>query len=351
MKYKLLGKSGLKVSELALGTMTFGQEWGWGASREQSAKMFDAFAGQGGNFIDTAENYTNGTSEKFVGEFIKSDRDRFVVATKYTLNDNASDPNAGGNHRKSMIRSLEQSLDRLDTDYIDVYFVHAWDGLTPIEEVMRALDDQVRRGKILYVGFSDAPAWVVAHANTMAQLRGWTPFTSIQVQYNLVERSAERELLPMAQALDIGVTAWSPLAGGLLTGKYNAPTQEPKRWKHESPMSAAHVNERNLHIAQAAIDIAYEIGRSPSQVSINWIRQKQNLGELIPIIAGRSIDQFKDDLGCLDFQLSPEQLKKLDDASAIPLGFPHDFLHSEFIQKLIHGETGKLLEVRLPLAA
>ena len=351
MKYKLLGKSGLKVSELALGTMTFGEDWGWGASKEQSAKMFDAFAEAGGNFIDTAETYTNGTSEQFVGEFIRSERDRFVIATKYSLNDNPTDPNAGGNHRKSMIRALEKSLDRLETDYIDVYFVHAWDGLTPIEEIMRALDDQVRLGKVLYAGFSDAPAWVVARANTMAQLRGWTPFTSIQVQYNLVERTAERELLPMARALDIGVTVWSPLAGGLLTGKYNAPTSEPKRWVHESPMSAAYVTDRNLKIAQAAIDIAFDIGHSPSQVAINWIRQKRNLAEMIPIIAGRSVDQFKDDLNCLSFELSPGHMKRLDDASAIELGFPHDFLCSGFVQKLIHGETGQLLEVKLPLAA
>jgi aryl-alcohol dehydrogenase-like predicted oxidoreductase len=351
MKYKLLGKSGLKVSELALGTMTFGEEWGWGASKDQSAKIFDAFAEEGGNFIDTAEHYTNGTSEKFVGEFIKSDRDRFVVATKYSLNDKPNDPNAGGNHRKSMIQALDKSLDRLDTDYIDIYFVHAWDGLTPIEEIMRALDDQVRFGKILYIGFSDAPAWVVSRANTMAQLRGWTPFTSIQVAYNLVERSAERELMPMAKAMDIGVTVWSPLAGGLLTGKFNAPTQEPKRWAHTSPMSAPHVNDHNLKIAQAAIDIAFQINRSPSQVAINWIRQKKNQAELIPIIAGRNVDQFKDDLNCLNFELSPEHMKILDDASAIELGFPYDFLCSDYVQKLIHGDTLDKLEVELPIAA
>lgn len=351
MKYKLLGKSGLKVSELALGTMTFGEEWGWGASKDQSSKIFDAFCSEGGNFIDTAETYTRGTSEKFVGEFIKSDRDRFVVATKYSLNDKPHDPNAGGNHRKSMIQSLEKSLDRLNTDYIDVYFVHAWDGMTPVDEIMRALDDQVRLGKILYVGFSDAPAWVISRANTMAQLLGWTPFTSIQVQYNLVERSAERELLPMAKALNMAVTVWSPLAGGLLTGKYNAPTQEPKRWTHESPMSAAYVNERNLKIAHVAIDIAFQINHSPSQVAINWIRQKQGQAEMIPIIAGRSVDQFKDDLNCLAFELSPEHMKRLDEASAIQLGFPHDFLCSEFVQKLIHGETLPLLEIERPLAA
>jgi aryl-alcohol dehydrogenase-like predicted oxidoreductase len=351
MKYKLLGKSGLKVSELALGTMTFGEDWGWGASKEQSARMFDAFADEGGNFIDTARNYTNGTSEEFVGEFIKSDRDRFVVATKYSLNENPNDPNSGGNHRKSMIQSLEKSLDRLDTDHIDVYFIHAWDGLTPLDEIMRALDDQVRRGKILYVGFSDAPAWIVSRAHTMAQLMGWTPFSAIQVPYSLVERTVERELLPMAKALNMAVTVWSPLAGGLLTGKYNAPTQEAKRWTHESPMSAAYVNDRNLKIAQVAIDIAYQINRSPSQVAINWIRQKKDQAEMIPIIAGRNVDQLKDDLNCLSFTLSPEHMQRLDDASAIDLGFPHDFLYTDYVQKLIYGETRQLLEVETPLAA
>lgn len=206
-------------------------------------------------------------------------------------------------------------------------------------------------GKILYVGFSDAPAWVVSRAQTTAQLMGWTPFTSIQVQYNLVERSVERELLPMAQALNMAVTVWSPLAGGLLTGKYNAPTQEPKRWSHESPMSAAYVNDRNLKIAQVAIDIAFKINHSPSQVAINWIRQKKDQGEMIPIIAGRSIDQFKDDMNCLNFKLSQEHMRMLDEASAIPLGFPYDFLCSDFVQKLIYGETRQLLDVEVPLAA
>lgn len=351
MKYKLLGKSGLRVSELALGTMTFGEEWGWGASKEESKKMFDAFVNEGGNFIDTAEYYTEGTSESLVGEFIESDRDWFVIATKYSLNDRPNDPNAGGNHRKSMIQALEKSLYRLGTDHVDLYFVHAWDGITPLDEIMRALDDQVAMGNILHVGFSDAPAWVVSRATTMADLRGWTPFTSIQVQYNLVERSVERELLPMAKALEMGVTVWSPLAGGLLTGKYNVQTAEPKRWGHDSPMTAEYVNDRNLKIAQVAIDIAREIDHSPSQVAINWIRQKRDQGILIPIIGGRRVDQVKDDMNCLYFELSPDHMKRLDDASAISLGFPYDFLCSDFVQKLIHGDTRHQLEIELPIAA
>src|ERR671929_1690213 len=237
MKYQLLGKSGLRVSELCLGAMTFGEEWGWGASKEECDKIFNAYVDAGGNFIDTANNYTGGTSEKYVGEFISGDRDRFVLATKYTSNTRRGDPNAGGNHRKNIAQSLETSLKRLNTDYIDLYWVHAWDPLTPIEETMRALDDMVRAGKILYIGISDAPAWVVSQANTLANLKGWTEFTGLQIEYSLIERTPERELLPMADALNIGVTAWSPLGGGVLTGKYNKGYEVSQQEQTKSPSS------------------------------------------------------------------------------------------------------------------
>jgi aryl-alcohol dehydrogenase-like predicted oxidoreductase len=200
MRYKLLGKSGLRVSELALGTMTFGEEWGWGASKEESRHIFEAYVAAGGNFIDTANRYTEGTSEKFVGEFVAPERDKFVVATKYTLFMRRNDPNAAGNQRKNMVQSLEASLKRLGTDYVDLYWVHAWDFMTPVEEVLRALDDMVRAGKILYVGISDTPAWVVSQANMLAELRGWTRFVGLQLPYSLIERTPERELLPMACA-------------------------------------------------------------------------------------------------------------------------------------------------------
>ena len=189
MRYKLLGKTGLRVSELCLGTMTFGEEWGWGASKEESRRIFDAFADAGGNFVDTANLYTGGTSEKFVGDFLKGRRERFVLATKYTLNMAPDDPNGGGNHRKNLVQSLDASLKRLNTDYIDLYWVHAWDGMTPLEETMRALDDVVRAGKVLYVGISDAPAWVVSRANTLAELKDWSPFAALQIQYNLADRT------------------------------------------------------------------------------------------------------------------------------------------------------------------
>jgi aryl-alcohol dehydrogenase-like predicted oxidoreductase len=221
MKYKLLGKSGLRVSELALGTMTFGEEWGWGANKEESKKVFDAFAKAGGNFIDTANRYTEGTSEKFVGDFISSDREHLVVGTKYTLFTRRDDPSFSGNHRKNMMQALNESLKRLNTDYIDLYWVHAWDFTTPKEEVLRALDDMVRAGKILYIGISDTPAWIVSRMNAIAELRGWTQFVGLQIKYSLIDRSVERELLPMAQKLDMAVTPWAVVGGGILSGKYN----------------------------------------------------------------------------------------------------------------------------------
>ena len=220
MQYKLLGKSGLRVSELCLGTMTFGEDWGWGASKEESKKIYDVFREAGGNFIDTANIYTNGTSEEYLGEFIATERDAIVLATKYTNGLGDGNPNGSGNQRKSMVQSVEGSLKRLGTDYIDVLWLHTWDFMTPAEEVMRAFDDLIRAGKVLYIGISDAPAWVVSQCNTLAELRGWTQFIGLQIEYSLIQRDPERDLLPMAHTLDVGVTAWSPLASGWLTGKY-----------------------------------------------------------------------------------------------------------------------------------
>jgi aryl-alcohol dehydrogenase-like predicted oxidoreductase len=220
MRYRLLGHSGLRVSEAALGTMTFGDDWGWGAAKDEARKVYDAFREAGGNFIDTANIYTNGSSESFLGEFMEDHRQSVVLATKYTNAFPGTDPNAAGNQRKNMMQAVEASLKRLKTDYIDLYWVHIWDQITPVEEVMRGLDDLVR-GQVLYVGISDAPAWWIAQANTLALLRGWSPFIGLQIEYSLIERTVERELIPMAKALNIGVTAWSPLASGVLTGRLN----------------------------------------------------------------------------------------------------------------------------------
>jgi aryl-alcohol dehydrogenase-like predicted oxidoreductase len=348
MRIKLLGKSGLRVSELCLGAMTFGEDWGSmlpGASKEEAKKIFDLFVSKGGNFIDTANVYQNGTSEKYVGEFISSARERFVVATKYTMTTNPDDPNASGNHRKNLVQSVDASLKRLNTHYIDLLWVHIWDPMTPIEEVMRSLDDLIRSGKILYIGISDVPAWVVSYANAIADLRSWSSFIGIQVMYNLIERSAERELLPMACALDIGVTVWSPLGGGVLSGKYNKQnTNEQKRFNVNNPMSTSFVNERNISIATEVQAIAKVITKTPSQVALNWIRQQQkDRAVMIPLIGARTEAQIKDNLGCLDFDLTSEQLKRLDEKSKIQLGFPHDFM-SEAAKIFLYGNTFSLID-------
>jgi aryl-alcohol dehydrogenase-like predicted oxidoreductase len=332
VRFKLFGRSGLRVSELCLGTMTFGSEWGWGAARDESRRMFEAFLDRGGNFIDTANNYTNGTSERFVGEFAAPCRRHLVIATKYTLSTNPDDPNAGGNHRKNMIQSVEASLRRLGTDYVDILWVHAWDAITPVEEVVRALDDLVRSGKVLYVGVSDTPAWVVAQAVTMAELRGWSRFVGLQIEYSLVERTPERDLLPMARALDLAVTPWSPLAAGLLTGKYNGPAPpEPAR----GDFVARRFNERNLAIANTVATVARETGRTPSQIALAWLRSRP--GVQIPILGARSVAQLDDNLGCLDVELDGGALERLDEVSRIDPGFPHAFLEIPFIRQLVHG--------------
>ena len=331
MRYKLLGKTGLRVSELSLGTMTFGPEWGTGADKEESKRIFDAFAAAGGNFIDTANRYTEGTSERYLGEFVANDRDHFVLATKYSLFDRPGDPNYSGNQRKNMMRSVEGSLKRLQTDHLDLLYVHAWDGLTPIEEVLRGIDDLVRAGKVLYAGISDTPAWVVSQANAIADLRGWTRFNALQVEYSLIQRTVERDLLPMAAANEVAVTAWAALAGGALTGKYLQQNEDPKRLNPES----ARLNARSQKITEEVVAVAKEIGCSPAQVALNWVRQKQQV--VIPVIGARKVSQIEDSLGCLAYPLTPELSSRLDAVSAIELGFPHDFLQGPGVEQILFG--------------
>jgi len=340
MKYRLLGPSGLRVSELCLGTMTFGEELGWGSSKEESRKVFETFVEAGGNFLDTADLYTYGTSEKMVGEFAGPERDRFVIATKYTLSRREGDPNGGGNHRKSFFQALHASLKRLNTDYIDLYWLHAWDHLTPVEEVMRAFDDAVRAGKILYAGISNAPAWIVAQANTLATLRGWTPFVGLQIEYSLIERTVERDLVPMARALGLGVTAWSPLAGGLLTGKYAqiSVSDEPRRLE-KVPYNR--LTERNLAVAQAVTEVAKILGKSPAQVALAWLRQQ---GKVIPIVGARKAEQLRNNLEYLSLTIPPEWIEKLDVASKIELGFPHEFLTRPYMQDLVFSKVQDQIE-------
>src|SRR5271165_3484559 len=305
MRYRLLGNSGLRVSEAALGTMTFGDDWGWGAAKDEARKMYDAFREAGGNFIDTANIYTNGTSESFLGEFMEGHRQSIVLATKYSNAFPGTDPNAAGNHRKSMMLALEASLKRLQTDYIDLYWVHIWDGITPVEEVMRGLDDLVRQGKVLYVGISDAPAWWIAQANTLAHLRGWSPFIGLQIEYSLIERTVERELIPMAKALNIGVTAWSPLAGGVLTGKYHGHgASEPGRMSSDMLKGFMPEQQRADRVVAAVKTVSDQIGHSMARVALAWLRYRSV--PVIPIIGARKLSQLQDNLASFDVALSTE---------------------------------------------
>jgi aryl-alcohol dehydrogenase-like predicted oxidoreductase len=336
MKYKLLGTSGLRVSEFALGTMTFGDDWGWGAAKDESLKVYNAFRDSGGNFVDTANIYTNGTSELFLGEFIKGHRESVVLATKYTNAVSGKDPNAAGNHRKNMMQAVEASLKRLQTDYIDLYWVHIWDHITPVEEVMRGLDDLVRQGKVLYIGISDAPAWWIARANTLASFRGWSSFVGLQIEYSLVERTVERELIPMAKALNLGVTAWSPLSNGVLTGKYHGHgSSESARMSGDMMKQFLPEEARTARIVAAVKRVADQVGRSMAQVALSWLRTRPV--PVIPIIGARKLSQLQDNLASFDLSLSAEQMKALDEASQIELGFPHDFFAKEMVRTLIYG--------------
>ncbi len=341
MRYRLLGNSGLRVAEASLGTMTFGEDWGWGSGKDEARKIYDAYREAGGNFIDTANIYTNGTSETMVGEFMNGHRESIVLATKYSNAFPANDANAAGNHRKNMVQSVEASLKRLKTDYIDLYWVHIWDQITPVEETMRGLDDLVRQGKILYVGISDAPAWWIAQANTLAQLRGWSPFIAMQIEYSLIERSVERELVPVAKALNIGLTAWSPLKGGVLSGKYHGKDAGKDAKNEQGRMSSDMMKdfkpdeERADRIVTALKTVSGEVGRSVAQVALAWLRYRPVA--VIPILGARKLSQLQDNLASLDLTLSTEQVKKLDDASKIDLGFPYSMYEMGLVRNIAYG--------------
>jgi aryl-alcohol dehydrogenase-like predicted oxidoreductase len=348
MKYYLLGRSGLRVSELCLGSMTFGEAWQWGGSKEQVERMIDIYLERGGNFIDTANIYTNGESETFIGDLLQGRRESTVLATKYTLARTPGNPNSAGNHRKNLTESLNASLKRLNTDYIDLYWVHAWDQFTPVEETMRALDDAVRAGKILYVGMSDAPAWWIAQANTLADGKGWTPFVALQLKYNLIERTIEREFIPMANALGLAITCWSPLEGGVLTGKYRGKTQTDiagTRYAQFAPDSLNQfASDRPARIVDTLLRLAQETGHQPYQVALSWLRQKDVGVPLIPIIGARSAEQMTDNLSILDIELSNEVMTELDQVSSIELGFPHDFLKT--VERIVYGDQLSKIQPR-----
>lgn len=335
MKYRLLGNSGLRVSEVSLGTMTFGEDWGWGSPKDEARKIYDAYRSAGGNFIDTANVYTNGSSETLLGEFMRDHRQSVVLATKYTNAMAGEDPNAAGNHRKSMVQALEGSLRRLKTDYIDLYWMHIWDQMTPVEEVMRAFDDLVRQGKVLYIGVSDAPAWWIARANTLAELRGWTQFIGLQIEYSLIERTVERELIPMAKAFKLGLVAWSPLAGGLLSGKYHSGAAGDGRYTTEMAKGFMRTGERPDRIVAVLKRVSQEVGRTPAQVALAWLRYRDI--SVIPIVGARRVSQLEDNLASLELQLTSEQVAALDEASAIDMGFPHDFYENEMVKTIAYG--------------
>jgi aryl-alcohol dehydrogenase-like predicted oxidoreductase len=345
MKYKILGKTGVRVSEVCLGAMTFGDEWGpFGANKEESKKVFDAFVEAGGNFVDTANLYTSGTSERYLGEFMGTEREKIVLATKYTNSMPTGDPNSAGNHRKNLVQSLDASLKRLKTDYIDLYWVHCWDFMSSVESVMRALDDAVRSGKVLYVGISDAPAWIVSRANTMAELRGWSPFVALQVEYSLAERTVERELLPMADALDLTVTPWGPLKGGTLTGKYlDKKADSNARYNTELAMGFYSESERVNEIAREVIRIAKDLGKTPAQVALAWLKTRGS--NILPIIGAKSVAQLRDNLGYLDVNLSESQINSLNSVSSIEMGFPFDFMTSPMAKNVMYAGMREAIEV------
>lgn len=323
MRYRLLGSSGIRASEVCLGTMSFGDVWGFGAQEGESHRVMEAFAEAGGNFLDTANKYHEGQTEKIVGSFLESDRNHWVVGTKYTLAMGDGDPNAAGNSRKNLRQSVQDSLRRLRTDHLDILWVHAWDYTVPVDEVMRALDDLVRAGTVHAVGLSATPAWIVSQANTLAELRGLTPVVALQNQYSLLARTAERELLPVADALGFVSTVWAPMGGGVLTGKY---TRDPSATPDDSRRAAANagrLTERNLQIAHEVDAVADELGATSAQVALAWVRRRPSV---IPIVGVRTVEQLEDNLGCLDVALPPDQLDRLDELSAIELGDLYDLL-------------------------
>lgn len=303
---RILGRSGLRVSELCLGTMTFGTEWGFGADESTSGAIYQAYREAGGNFVDTANVYNEGSSEVILGRLIAKERDAIVLSTKYSLLADRQDPNSGGSHRKSLRCAVEGSLSRLGTEYLDLLLVHAWDKCTPVDETVRALDDLVRAGKVLAIGVSNMPAWVVSRSQAIAELRGWSAFCAMQIEYSLVARTPDRELLPMARALGIDVLAWSPLARGLLAGKRPAGEPDPAA-------------RRALAVVE---DVAAELGTTSARVALAWVRQQG----LLPMIGARTMAQLRDNLGALEVKLDDEQLARLDDATRVRPGYPHDFL-------------------------
>jgi aryl-alcohol dehydrogenase-like predicted oxidoreductase len=328
-----LGGSGLRVSRLALGTMTFGTEWGWGADEIAARQLFDRYLEAGGNFLDTADLYTNGTSERWIGKFVADtkSRDRVVIATKFTFNGDPGNPNGGGNNRKHMMAALEGSLRRLGTDYVDLYLMHAWDRFTPVEEVIRGLDDLVREGKVRYIGLSDVPAWYASRAQTLAELRGYERIAALQLEYSLVERNIEDEFVPLGIAHGMGIMVWSPLGSGLLSGKYKSSrggaegsgSGRLEALKGTTNPGFMKFNGRNWTIVGELERVAGELGRSMAQVALNCTANRPGIGSVI--LGATKLGQLEDNLKSLEFEIPGELRKRLDEVSAPPARFPYTF--------------------------
>jgi aryl-alcohol dehydrogenase-like predicted oxidoreductase len=340
--YVTLGRSGLRVSPLCLGTMTFGLEWGWGSEENVAREIFDRYLESGSNFIDTTDGYTNGHSEQMVGKFVAAGnlRDKVVIATKFTFNGQAGNPNSGGNGRKNIYRALEGSLRRLQTDYVDLYYVHAWDTITPVEEVVATLSDLVRAGKIRYYAFSDTPAWYLAKAHTIAAKEGKEHLIALQLEYSLVERNIEREHIPAAQELGLGICPWSPLASGFLSGKYKRDGNTGTGDGRLGTGAASVFNkflDRNWTILDVLLDVAGKLGKPPAQVALNWVATQP--GMTSTILGATKLSQLEDNLASLDFTIPDDQRKRLDEASAIAPGHPYTFYQTMFRNRMSGGTS------------
>ncbi|TPL88067.1 aldo/keto reductase [Mesorhizobium sp. B2-3-14] len=341
MSYYTLGNSGLRVSRLALGTMTFGTEWGWGADRDTARAMFDAYVEAGGNFFDTADLYTGGTAETWLGEFVaeRGLRDKAVIATKFTMNSNPGNPNAGGNGRKNIMRAVDASLKRLGTDYIDLYLMHIWDRLTPAEEVLRTLDDLVRAGKIRHIGLSDVPAWYAGRAQAIAELRGDEPISALQLEYSLAERAIEHEFVPFGTRHGAGIMVWSPLASGLLSGKYR-PAQAGNAGRLDGFRNTTHpgfqkFSEHNWAVVAELEKVAAELGRGMAQVALNWVATQPGVATVI--LGATRLSQLQDNLAALDFSIPPALRQRLDKVSGTPAPFPHSYFGPEIQVRVAGG--------------
>ncbi|MFJ4467709.1 aldo/keto reductase [Streptomyces sp. NPDC089424] len=319
--YVTLGRSGLRISPFTLGTMTFGEDHGWGSSPGESKGILAAYLDRGGNSIDTANIYTNGHSEKIIGDYFADRpglRDRVVIGTKFFGNLYEKDPNGGGPGRKAVVQQLENSLRRLRTDYVDIYWLHNFDPSTPTEETLRALDDLVAEGKVRYVGFSDVPAWATAEAATVARFRGWAPIIALQVEYSLLERTSEGELIPMAQALGMGVLPWGPLRSGFLSGKYSSSATGPVDTARTQLVGAP--SEADYVVIDALNAVAREVGASPAAVALAWVRDRPGITSTL--VGARRLEQFEANLRALDVTLTDAQRVALDEVSAPALNFP-----------------------------